>query len=133
LAVRLADDFPPAKEVEHNEPDGDEGTKEILAKLSAMESRLAKLENPDAKEEKLADEDDENKMGNKAKRHAPDAGISEAEFDTLVQAGRDASLTGTASLNKWWASLTPRQQKDMGQDFGAMRKAARTADEGVKR
>ena len=50
----------------------------------------------------------------------------------LAQAGNDEAMKGMAALNAWWASLTPRQQKDMGQDFGAMRKAARKADEGVQ-
>ena len=53
--------------------------------------------------------------------------------DRLLDAGRSAAMNGMAALNKWWASLTPRQQKDMGQDFGPMRKAARQADEGAQR
>ena len=62
LSAKLAESV-----VEKGEPDGDEGTKQILAKLGAMESRLAKLENPDAKKEELADDEevvekDEEKM-----------------------------------------------------------------------
>jgi ERF superfamily len=53
--------------------------------------------------------------------------------DRLLDAGRDAAMNGMAPLNKWWASLNPRQQKDMGQDFGPMRKAARQADEEAQR
>jgi len=49
--------------------------------------------------------------------------------ERLLDAGRAAAMNGMAALNKWWASLNPRQQKDMGQDFGPMRKAARAADE----
>jgi len=49
--------------------------------------------------------------------------------ERLLDAGRAAAMNGMAALNKWWASLNPRQQKEMGQDFGPMRKAARQADE----
>lgn len=82
-------------------------------------------------------EDDENKMRGKTTRREPDAGQGDAgetdETEVLIDAGRAAALNGMAALNKWWASLTPRQQKDMGQDFGSMRKAARQADEGAQR
>lgn len=65
LAVKLAE--PIIEEKPDGEPDGDEGTKEILAKLSAMESRLAKLEGGKAVElavddEKEEDEKTEEKM-----------------------------------------------------------------------
>lgn len=85
-----------------------------------------------------ADEDDENKLRRKTTRREPDAdhqgdaGETD-ETDALIDAGRAAALNGMAALNKWWASLTPRQQKDMGHDFGSMRKAARAADEGAQR
>ena len=81
-------------------------------------------------------EDDENKMRSRTARREPEAGGDDGstdELDALVNAGRQAALSGMATLNKWWASLTPRQQKDMGPDFGSMRKAARAADEGVQR
>lgn len=74
-------------------------------------------------------EDDENGMRSKAKRREPDGGDEQGPDDTLLDAGRAAAMNGMAALNKWWASLTPRQQKDMGPDFGPMRKAARAADE----
>lgn len=83
-----------------------------------------------------ADEDDENKMRGRTARREPEAGGDDGahdESEALVNAGRQAALSGMAALNKWWASLTPRQQKDMGPDFGSMRKAARAADEGVQR
>lgn len=83
-----------------------------------------------------ADEDDENKMRGRTARREPEAGGDDGapdESEALVNAGRQAALSGMAALNKWWASLTPRQQKDMGPDFGPMRKAARAADEGVQR
>lgn len=68
----------------------------------------------------------------KAQRREPDAG-SQAANAPLLDAGRAAAMVGMAALNKWWASLTPRQQKEMSADFGPMRKAARQADEGVQR
>lgn len=77
-------------------------------------------------------EDDENNLRSKAGAAERDDGDADAR-EALVNAGRQAALSGMAELNKWWASLTPRQQKDMGQDFGPMRKAARAADEGVQR
>ena len=78
-------------------------------------------------------EDDESGMRGKHQRREPegDDGATD-ESESQVNAGRQAAMNGMVELNKWWASLTPRQQKDMGQDFGAMRKAARKADEGVQ-
>jgi hypothetical protein len=81
-------------------------------------------------------EDDENGMRAKPKRRGEDPGADDGapdESEALVNAGRQAAMSGMTALNKWWSSLTPRQQKDMGQDFGAMRKAARIADEAVQR
>ena len=80
------------------------------------------------------DEDNENGMRGKFKRREPDADAGDPnEGEALIDAGRAAALNGMAALNAWWASLTARQQKDMGQDFGPMRKAARAADEGATR
>jgi hypothetical protein len=79
------------------------------------------------------DEDDENKVGNKRRPAQQADGADQGPDEALLDAGRAAALNGMAALNKWWASLNPRQQKDMGQDFGAMRKAARQADEGAQR
>lgn len=81
-------------------------------------------------------EDDENGMrgrsASRPQRQDEQQGDPD-EADALVNAGRQAALSGMAALNKWWGSLSPRQQKDMGQDFGPMRKAARMADEGAQR
>ena len=77
-----------------------------------------------------ADEDDENKLKARGKAGAQQQDSADtAALDALLATGRDESLKGMAALNKWWASLTPRQQKDLSPDFGAMRKAARLADE----
>jgi hypothetical protein len=80
------------------------------------------------------DEDDESKLRNKRQQSQQgDDGAQQGPDESLLDAGRAAALNGMAALNKWWAGLTPRQQKDMGQDFGPMRKAARQADEGAQR
>lgn len=49
---------------------------------------------------------------------------------TLLDSGRAAAMEGMQSLTKWWGKLGPREQKLMNPHFGAMRKAARAADEG---
>lgn len=74
-------------------------------------------------------EDDEGQFKRKGGSDAQDNATNADENEALANAGRQASLEGMGALNKWWASLTPRQQKDMGSEFGAMRKAARMADE----
>lgn len=77
-----------------------------------------------------ADEDDESKLKARGKAGAQQQESADtAAMDALLTAGRDEALKGMEALNKWWASLTPRQQKDLSPDFGAMRKAARLADE----
>lgn len=47
----------------------------------------------------------------------------------LSQAGRDASMQGTAALTEWWRGLSQRDQKAMNKEFGALRAAARKVDE----
>jgi len=75
-------------------------------------------------------EDDEAAMrGRRRAEQQGDDGAQQGPDEALLDAGRAAALNGMAALNKWWASLNPRQQKEMGQDFGPMRKAARQADE----
>jgi hypothetical protein len=79
-------------------------------------------------------EDDEAAMrGRRRTEQQGDAGAQQGPDEALLDAGRAAALNGMAALNKWWASLNPRQQKDMGTDFGPMRKAARQVDEGGQR
>lgn len=72
---------------------------------------------------------DEGDHGAQQRTQSPE----EKQRERLLDAGRAAAMNGMAALNKWWASLNPRQQKDMGPDFGPMRKAARQADEGAQR
>jgi hypothetical protein len=71
--------------------------------------------------------------GRRQQSQQSDDGAQQGPDDALLDAGRAAAMNGMAALNKWWASLNPRQQKDMGQDFGPMRKAARQVDEGGQR
>lgn len=77
------------------------------------------------------EEDDENGMKRRPSPRRDDAQGGEAgeAADALLDAGRAAAMLGMASLTKWWATLSPRQQKDMGTEFLQMRKAARLADE----
>lgn len=67
-------------------------------------------------------EDDENAM--RGRRNAEDGAD-----DTLLQAGRDASLEGVAALNAWWGSLTGKQRSKFTAEFPSLRSAARAADE----
>ena len=77
------------------------------------------------------EEDDENGMKRRPPPRRDDTQGGEAgeAADALLDAGRSAAMLGMASLTKWWATLSPRQQKDMGTEFLQMRKAARLADE----
>jgi hypothetical protein len=79
------------------------------------------------------DEDDESQLRPRRQAHrAADEQQEAGADDELERAGHEAAKTGMASLTKWWAGLTPRQQKDMGTVFLQMRKAARQADEAAK-
>jgi len=75
-------------------------------------------------------EDDEAKMkqAGGAERNPAKAG----EIEALVDAGREEALKGMPALTAWWSKLDARQQKELGPDFGAMRKTARGVTEGAK-
>lgn len=75
------------------------------------------------------DDDGNGGDGGGDERQQPQKSPEAQARERLLDAGRAAAMNGMAALNKWWASLNPRQQKEMGQDFGPMRKAARQADE----
>lgn len=75
-----------------------------------------------------AEEDDENKLKNKAKGGAAQQ-EPQAEDGPLLQAGRDASMNGMKALSAWWGGLTEQQRARLTPEFGEMRKAARKADE----
>lgn len=115
----------------------DNGTaKGLIQNMQSAASMLKRLSLTAITGTATGGEDDESAMRARPRRRQEEPGTDDGapdEFDALVNAGRQAAMSGMAALNKWWASLTPRQQKDMGQDFGAMRKAARIADEGVQR
>lgn len=72
-------------------------------------------------------EDDENRMRGRFKPREPDAVENDPE-DTVLQAGRDASLVSTAALNTWWGLLTAQQRGRYSKEFAGMRKAAQQAD-----
>ena len=114
-------------------PEGDQSANTPVQNMQLTASYLKRQSTLAITGTATGGEDDENGMRSKAKRREPDGGDEQGPDDTLLDAGRAASMNGMAALNQWWASLTPRQQKDMGQDFGPMRKAARQADEGAQR
>lgn len=69
-------------------------------------------------------EDDE------AKHMKQQKGAEKSErLDELRDAGRAASMEGMAKLTAWWCKLTEKERAELSKDFGAMRKAARAADE----
>ncbi len=75
-----------------------------------------------------AEEDDENKLKGKA-RGAEQQQEAQPEDNALLQAGRDASMSGMKALTGWWQGLTEQQRARLNAEFGEMRKAARKADE----
>lgn len=86
------------------------------------------------------DEDDEARMARRqagaqaaglpaAQRREPDED-SQVSIDALIAAGQEKAKQGMKELNSWWFSLTEPQRKLISQDFFAMRKTARQADEG---
>lgn len=122
-----------AETLELDGPQGDQSANTDVQNMQLTASYLKRQSLLAITGTATGDEDDESKMRGKQRREPEgDEGAAD-ESEALVSAGSQAAKSGMATLNKWWASLTPRQQKDMGQDFGAMRKAARAADEGVGR
>ncbi len=67
-------------------------------------------------------EDDENKMRDRA------AERSDAD-ESLLQAGRDASMEGMKALTAWWGGLTTKQRGEHQKEFAALRRVAKQADE----
>lgn len=74
-----------------------------------------------------ADEDDDGNGGSTQKTGDQQAKASEVE--ALRDAGQNSAMQGTDALNKWWGELNAKQRSLMNSDFGAMRKAARAADQ----
>lgn len=79
----------------------------------------------------IGENDDDGNGGDEGDQQRPQSPEAK-QRERLLEAGRAAAMNGMAALNKWWASLNPRQQKDMGPDFGPMRKTARQVDEGAR-
>lgn len=72
--------------------------------------------------------DDDDGRGGPAETTA-DQQAKASEAEALCNAGQAAAMNGTADLNKWWGSLNAKQRGLMNSHFGAMRKAARAADQ----
>jgi hypothetical protein len=73
-----------------------------------------------------AEEDNEERLVRKQQD-----GAKQSEFETLLEAGRAAAVGGTDSLNKWWASTTPKQKNLLGREFLKLKKDAAVADRPV--
>lgn len=69
--------------------------------------------------------DDGDEGGQQQRNQTPEQKHTQA----LLDSGRGASMEGMAALSKWWGKLSTREQKLMNPHFGAMRKAARAADQ----
>jgi hypothetical protein len=68
-------------------------------------------------------EDDEN-------RKRGGGGAEASALEKLVEAGRAEAKNGLSALTEWWRARTPREQKDLQGEYGAMRKTAQAADRG---
>jgi len=58
-----------------------------------------------------------------------DGGQGADDEHPKLQAGRDAAMEGMRALTAWWAALGKDDQKALQKDFGALRAAAKRADE----
>ena len=77
-----------------------------------------------------AGEDDESKLRGRAGSDGASTNDGPDPLEALRDAGRNAAMSGMASLTKWWGGLNAKQRSDMNSEFGSLRKAARAADEG---
>jgi hypothetical protein len=68
-------------------------------------------------------EDDESKM--RGKSHSTE---ESGPDETLLQAGRDASMEGMQKLTAWWGALTSKQRTALNKEFPTLRSAAQAAD-----
>lgn len=75
-------------------------------------------------------EDDENDMRNTRGDRGRPAPVQDAEFERILQDGRDSSLLGMKPLTAWWQGLSPAARKMMDPEFGSLRKAAALVDKG---
>lgn len=75
-------------------------------------------------------EDDENNI----RRSPPGGPVDDAQAKAdanVLQAGRDAAMSGMAELTAWWGALTAKQRSAHNKDFAQLRRAAQQADQGV--
>lgn len=80
-------------------------------------------------------EDDESRMRKRDAGGGAGGGAEQSPdaMEQLRDAGRGEAMKGMDALTKWWGTLDAKQRAAMNADFGAMRKAARAADEGGAR
>lgn len=67
--------------------------------------------------------------GNGGRQQSGQQAEPDASLQTLIDAGQAKAMEGTAALTKWWGGLGKKEQARLTKEFGAMRKAARLADE----
>ena len=72
------------------------------------------------------DEGDEDE-GQGSSQHAAKS-PADRQRTAMLDAGRNAAMQGTATLNKWWGALTAKDRSALQKEFGAMLRAARQAD-----
>ena len=58
-----------------------------------------------------------------------DGGHGTVDEHPKIQSGRDAAMKGMKDLTAWWAALSKDDQKALQKEFGALRAAAKNADE----
>jgi len=61
-------------------------------------------------------------------------GEAEPAADQLLEAGRTQAMSGMQALTAWWGKLSAKDRTRLNSEFGALRRAARAADQkGVER
>lgn len=74
----------------------------------------------------LSEQDDDTDARTTSKDESPTAD------EALIDAGRAHAMNGSASLTKWWGSLSAEQRKSLTKDFAGMKRAAGQADEAAR-
>ena len=75
------------------------------------------------------DDDDANGAGGKPGQGDQEQAQPDEDLQTLLDDGQAKAMEGMAALTKWWGTLGKKEQAALSKEFGAMRKAARAADE----
>jgi hypothetical protein len=73
----------------------------------------------------LSEQDDDDNGG----RSGPEPRGND-DLDKLIQDGRQTAMDGMKALTAWYNKLTATQKSEVNPEFGRMRAAARTADQG---